>query len=1159
MNLKYLLSLTLFGVVVFATSAFAQPEPQPDVQTTGTINIIPRLNKSGSIDLSNITGAPRITIPNYVELNGNFQTWNPSSTNLGSAINYNPIGLNTKYSCPEWQTICLNPSVSPYGLPTTVSNQFDNAGLGIYGILKNKPDNFQCLLTPSTDFDQLQQSTQFSQCYANRKVASEYTTENDYELYLSDSGICGCLEEKAKQFPNFGEIFNTPLDSIPVQRSGDNVAKDPRLFTFEANVRDMKSRLDRASDGMAFQASVMGDANPDFAVTFSVKPVAPESSPEQARRGGVVAGGMASGGTGGGMASGGTGGGLATGLATGLPNLVPQMFRSGQNLDIGRTAQAVTEHKSGFLGLSETKKKENNQIAGEINTILGTMAKVTPTNPVLYEGESSLNEPQCISAREFMAFKQLPSDPQIQSLLRAPDMKPEDWNFKKLRAEYDTLIGQNLDVKAANRQKIVLLKAKLKFLERNPMIKNFLAADASDLTQYFNLQGIDATEQTGIREAYGVDRSGRTLAQRQKWLLGVVSRLTPPAECQSAKCLSDYMNSDRLKGVKEQMQRFFGSPNNAQVTRVENAKTSTFMANNFFADPKNPLKQRTKNYTQKNVEMAFVNTYGIGSPKECDAETPEKCARIYGGYCQFLKQKSKLIEDQRIIDRALVDDLDDEFATYFEPDFNKNPELQAFNKEVCETKRRKDMNDQSGSYQSFWDYKKATCPSTGDECNSAEKIKSLRMEFLSKYPERATPLEEGNDKMTASIVAFNGFLKNQPVKNMVKGSSDTMNRPTPVSDSLAYLAQWNRDNGYSENYEDSAVATSTVAAKEINMADTNGKGVAKIDNKIDNSSVIDDAAMIPNYSMANASANANIVPGTEQTQKVENMSDPQRQELLDDWQKEYDQWKQNKGNNGSAVASANEAAMKARIEALEALLTQQKKLTEDQYRLLNDAIAAQNRGQQTNVAAQNPSESSNPSNGRNRSATAISGSSDEEAVTRGPASVPDQRLNTAGAASGAGSAGVGSGSTTSRRSGGGAGASSDDSVAREEAKLVNMRRFADGSITIESTTTGNAASANAVSVPVSDEQYRALSANPTSLNLSQIERSIPSDQIARLQENGEITILLRNGSNPPFEVKVEKKNNKLVYSLKDKNGRDQAPVRRVFTRQSLELQFKANR
>lgn len=1154
MNFKNLMSLTLFGVVAIATSAFAQLEPVPDGTT---INLVPKLNTSGAIDLSNVAGASRVRIPNYVELNNNFQPWNPTSTNLGSTINYNPLGLSTKYSCPEWQTVCLNPSISPYGLPTTVSNQFNTAGNGIYGILSNKPDSYRCLIEPRTDFDQLQETTKFSQCYENRQVASEYTTENDYALYLSDTGICGCLEEKAKQYPNFGTIFNTPLDSIPVQRSGDNVAKDPRLFTFEANVRDMKARLDRASDGMAFQASVMGDANREFAVTFSVKPVAPDV--QEQTRGGMASGGVAGGG---GIVGGGGSGGVA-GLAAGqvgVANFIPQMLRSSQNLDVRQTAQAVSEHNNGFLGLSDTKKKENNNIANEINSILGTMAKVTPTNPVLYEGESSLNEPQCISAREFMAFKQLPSDPQIQSLLRAPDMKPEDWNFKKLRSEYDTLIGQNLEVKVANREKIVLLKAKLKFLERNPMIKNFLAADASDLPQYFNLQGIDSTQQEGIREAYGVDKNGRTLAQRQRWLLSLASRLTPPAECQSAKCLSDYMNSDRLKGVKEQMQRFFGSPNNAQVTRVENAKTSTFMANNFFADPKNPLKQRTKSFTQKNVEQAFVNSYGIGSPNECDSETPEKCARIYGGYCQFLKQKSKLIEDQRIIDRALVDDLDDEFATYFEPDFNKNPELQAFNKEVCETKRRKDQNDQSGAYQTFWDYKKSICPSSGAECNSAEKIKSLRIEFLSKYPERASPLEEGNDKMTASIVAFNGFIKNQPVKDMARGSSESMNRHTPVSDGLAYLAQWNRDNGYSENYEDdSSSVAGRSSSSTVNMADAGSNAAGKIDNKIDNSSVIDDVSMVPNYSMSNASGNSNVVAGADQPQKIENMTDPQRQELMDDWQKEYDQWKQNKGNDGSAAASANEAAMKARIEALEALLTQQKKLTEDQYRLLNDAIAAQNRGQQNNVIAQTQTEGSTQSNGRNRSTTAISGSSDEEGASRGPASVPDQRLNTAGAASGAGSAGVGSGSSVSRRTGGGSGSSSDDSVAREEAKLVNMRRFSDGSITIESTTSGNAASANAVSVPVSDEQYRALTANPTSLNLSQIERSIPGDQIARLQENGEITILLRNGSNPPFEVKVEKKNNKLVYSLKDKNGRDQAPVRRVFTRQSLELQLKANR
>ena len=80
--------------------------------------------------------------------------------------------------------------------------------------------------------------------------------------------------------------------------------------------------------------------------------------------------------------------------------------------------------------------------------------------------------------------------------------------------------------------------------------------------------------------------------------------------------------------------------------------------------------------------------------------------------------------------------------------------------------------------------------------------------------------------------------------------------------------------------------------------------------------------------------------------------------------------------------------------------------------------------------------------------------------------------------------------------------------------------------------------------------------NPTGLSLNQIEKSIPPEQISRLEKSGEITLLLKNGSNPPFEVKVSRVDNKLVYSLKDKDGKDQAPVRRVHTRQALESQLK---
>jgi hypothetical protein len=125
-----------------------------------------------------------------------------------------------------------------------------------------------------------------------------------------------------------------------------------------------------------------------------------------------------------------------------------------------------------------------------------------------------------------------------------------------------------------------------------------------------------------------------------------------------------------------------------------------------------------------------------------------------------------------------------------------------------------------------------------------------------------------------------------------------------------------------------------------------------------------------------------------------------------------------------------------------------------------------------------------------------------------------------------------------------------------------MRRSDDGSITIESSGSSTAGGnvTPAISVPVSDEQYRMLQSDSNGQILGQLEKSIPKDQIAKLESKGEIILLVRNGSNPPFEVKVAKVDNRLVYSRTDKNGNKQdAVVRRTYTIKALENQLRTSR
>lgn len=256
---------------------------------------------------------------------------------------------------------------------------------------------------------------------------------------------------------------------------------------------------------------------------------------------------------------------------------------------------------------------------------------------------------------------------------------------------------------------------------------------------------------------------------------------------------------------------------------------------------------------------------------------------------------------------------------------------------------------------------------------------------------------------------------------------------------------------------------------------------------------------------------------------------------------------------------AREESYKREIESLKQLLDGQKKLTEQQSKLLNDKIKKQTTLDSTESSdAATPNKSRSASSERELSPFSSANSASSVAQTDSPNRTPASFSEAAkvGNASHSSSAARG-GSSSTAKSSSLRSAESLDSLSREQAKLVNLRQYPDGSISVENVAANS--SANAITLPVTDEQYRILLVNPTGLSLNQIEKKIPAEQISKLEKSGEIIILLKNGSNPPFEVKVTKVDNKLVYSLKDKNGKDQVPVKRVYTRQALENQLKVQR
>jgi hypothetical protein len=1089
-------------------------------------------------------GTSNFTTPTYQ---------NPTGFAFGGTSQF-PVGRIQKPFC--YSLNCDEGKVGMAGAANYMSIERRNRNLqqGLMQTLKS--ENTCALEFPTTDFDNIAEATDVAACYKNRNTPSTVAV-SDFQKFQQDDEVCGCLRRVGQTVPSVGEMMNTPLARIQGVKVGsaptDMPTEEQKLENFERNTTRIRDEMNRNSSAMSFQASVMQDLSgvpvapnqiDNFAKAYSTDPLGRNPAS-------ITAAGI---GQGEGFLRGVLGPGRGSRQRMSRVDNFRGTYLSGLLDDNREGAEKILnllpdiQRRGPDTSPAKTRMSEE-QMQTKLNTALFKMAEPGGAVQELFQ-PVDIRRPsekdsvgQCVSAREFMAYKQLPG-PEMIDEMKNDSGNISDWNYNTLKSEYKRIMALPYPEKQDKKARIQSLKTRITFLERNPMLKNFLKAEPESNDRYFGI--IRTSDEDKIRAAYGADPAQKIgpLNERKSALVGMMKNLVPNAGCNS-ECMAK-----NTKNILE----FFAKPANNFVTITENNKTNAFLSDDFISNRAELFAGRPESTNRSSYDRAFTS-YGLGSPATCDAESKlDICVRTYAGYCQFLKNKNSEIEQLRDMDPVLQDDLEAKTSKFFDPNPATNTELGDFIKSVCNTPRRK-VGDQSGKYQTFWQYFNDKCKTMGPgACDDVQKIQQARGQYLTEYPDPAAP---NTSVSSVEIATFNKIMVSSNVGRGVSDSTKAaMASGSSASDIASLLNSSNRDWGF----EDNIVTDGAVNSKLADSGISNGTTPTKVDNKIDNSSVIDDpASMAGNYSMFNGAAANGTTPtvaGSEQPQKVENMSDPQRQELMDEWQKEYDAWKKNKGSDTSAAASATETAMKARIEALEQLLSQQKKLTEDQYKLLNDAIANQSRAASQNVAAAQSEQGASQSSGRSRSVASVSAAAEEES-SRGPASVQDQRAATAaGAASGAGSAGVGSGSSSSSRR---ATVSSSDDVAREEAKLVNMRSNSDGSIVISAVNTNSGAVANAVSVPVSDEQYRALQANPQSLNLSQIEKSIPQDQIAKLEKDGEITILLRNGSNPPFEVKVEKKNNKLVYSLKDKNGKDQAPVRRVFTRQALELQLKANR
>lgn len=939
------------------------------------------------------------------------------------------------------------PAATAGDLPLPVVDGTRN-GSGSYqgdGLVSAEESNPRC--TPqqySDDIIEIAETFEISSCYDDRVPPPPSLNDPlDPTGLTADYNICKCLREDKKHIKALQDIMNGVPRTKPT-------TEEVMLSNFKANAGLVTERIKRQRNHMAFQASVLFDGKDNLTAAYKNE----------------------------------------------IADKIIGMKGPGKGLH--NMAHAINYQNLGVSNIDSFKE-------GVTNTLKGLDVPAKP-DANLFVAEV-LAPGQCVGAREYFAFKALPSESSIFSDLQGK-FEDADWNANKLKSAITSIEIMPKPVPKEEMKKLREMRAKLRFLNKNPMIKNLMAFEPSATTE-----NIPEPRKSEIRR---LTVDGKLKDMKEK-LFGFMKDMAKgKRSCyKDDSCLSKSLKDGSYTKFKARMQDFFSSPEVAQLVLVQ----SEHEINNEVAKIVDPANFQTQEVplTHKDVMTEFVASTGL-NPDACNersSNSAEDCANIYSAYCKRLDNViPKLNWGARAGTRS---SMDVEEMNDLNPSFEKNINLQKFNDLMCNQKRSKEKGQPGVT---FFEFKQKYCAgSSKPECNSNKvgDIGLIRKKYLAEY-DNENVFNTAMQSDPVEIMTDSGYSK--MAENNGSGSSNT-----PDWSSLR------QQLGLEPGAAGSTVLGNTATEKGPAFSGL-AKGLASLSNAMgaDTSASVDET--VPNYSNTIMGGSSSSNNQLSETPKVENMDKTEREELLEDWKKEMAEWKANKNNADpaqAAVASVRETEALAKIQALEQLLAQQKKLTEDQYKLINDSIAAQANNAQRSIASVEEDEEPTSRSTRKKSNSGIVGSNvdiDEESQ-RAPGNATEQ-LNTAGSNSGSSSGAAAA--SRSRTSGANAFSdSSRDSVAREEAKLVNLRENSNGSITVTASGSGSA-NANAIVVPVNDQIYLQAQSNPNGFSLAQIQQSIPQDQIAKLQDKGDYFILLlQNGTKPPLEVKVRKgADNKLV-------------------------------
>lgn len=926
-------------------------------------------------------------------------------------------------------------------------------------------------------------------CFMKKKTRATHPNASDRDLMNSEIEVCNCLkkspfEEISQGVQDVNRIMNGNALALQGVSSNKDVLSDIAL-----NGKKVRDRLENMKQGMLYQASLLYVKEPEYASKYNSN---------------------------------------FLNSAFDKDGAVTRVF----NQETGQLVSLANQDSTSMHSSIKTEEAVKKALSGmKLSTgIDDTLLRDRPFEPG-----------QCIGGREYLLMNQFPeSSVFYQDLLdeNKDSFNEEKWNFNKLKDRLTSLVRGSEPLEN-HKKEIESIKERMKFLNRNPLVKNLFSA-TENIDEYLNeVPYITFEARNAIKDA------SKKLKDYKQSLFKILKKginVNDMSCIATNSCREKFLLDPkwaRLKDVQDELHEFYKDPTVSLLVNTQAEKGMVDEMRDFVQEPLVPnLQNLPSNPDSLGNSLSKYFPGGYTHPAACSSSQAEtkKCVETYALFC---RQVPLALNQMKSPDG--LDDLSFLNETYFDTDFTKNEDFKKMNKAICEDGKRL-PKDGSKIAKSFNTFMKDYCAKNKSDKACIQKPKSQDVIALrSKYNDLYK--ESENESVKAFYAAMKGHPVTEASDQAISEIRNQRGRPFEMARSMQSSLE---------------KAGDPIARSSSNIMNSN-PSTASTQPEAQNSSFQPDQAFQQaqtNYVNAPVAQNQAFASDFK---RIEEMKDEEKSEVLKDWKNEYES---SKKNSTAGSAESNEAALKARIEALESLLNQQKKLSEDQYKLLNEALAKKEadkaKASSESVAHNNENTQSESTYNRGSSSTGghsgfVGGDTNSlpaaaAASMRTPASIQGSGFESASTDS---IASLSNAAYKARKDA----ASNADSVAREEAKLVLVREGASG-ITVENV--ADSKTANAITVPVSDADYKILVSTPDSLNLGQIEKTIPKDKLSQLEKaSSTITLVLKNGHNPPFQVLVEKKDNKLVYKLKDNNGQSVVPVKRIYTRQALELQLKA--